>query len=69
MKNITPNKLVSNLLPLLFLSLSIGAIAQSHYPGQHIDKLKVLDKAPIKVYGFDLSAVKLLSRTNLVVSL
>jgi len=60
MKNITPNKLVSNLLPLLFLSLSIGAIAQSHYPGQHIDKLKVLDKAPIKVYGFDLSAVKLL---------
>jgi DUF1680 family protein len=40
---------------------SVFTVAQSHYPGQHIDKLKVLDKAPIKVYGFDLSAVKLLN--------
>jgi DUF1680 family protein len=60
MKKSTPNILVSNLLPILFLLFSIAAIGQSHYPGQHIDKLKVLDKAPIKIYGFDLAAVKLL---------
>lgn len=44
---------------LMMLS-SVFTLAQSHYPGQHIDKLKILDKASIKVYGFDLTAVKLL---------
>ena len=34
--------------------------AQSHYPGQHMDKMVVSDKATPKVLSFDLKAVKLL---------
>lgn len=60
MKNSKISKIVSNSILALAMSFSIVTIGQSHYPGQHIDKLKVLDKAPIKVYGFDLAAVKLL---------
>jgi DUF1680 family protein len=60
MKNSNSYKIISNLLLTLFLLLSVISMAQSHYPGLHADKLKVLDKAPIKIYGFDLSDVKLL---------
>ncbi len=47
----------------LFLSiLSVGmrAYAQSHYPGQHVNKMVVNDKVPIKALSFDLKDVKLL---------
>lgn len=60
MKNSKSPKIVSNTILAMVMSFSIVSIGQSHYPGQHADKLKVLDKAPIKLYGFDLSAVKLL---------
>jgi len=37
-----------------------GLVAQSHYPGQHADKLIVADQATMKVQSFDLRDVKLL---------
>ena len=43
------------------ISLFVGNLqAQSHYPGQHMDKMVVSDKATPKVLSFDLKAVKLL---------
>ena len=58
-------------LLLLFITLTINALpfgknggglfAQSHYPGQHLDKLKLKEAAAMKVYAFDLEDVKLLS--------
>lgn len=46
----------------LFLLGSSGAalFAQSHYPGQHANKIVIADKAPMKVQSFDLRDVKLL---------
>jgi DUF1680 family protein len=35
-------------------------MAQSHYPGQHANKIVVADKVPLKVHSFDLRDVKLL---------
>lgn len=36
-----------------------GAFAQSHYPGQHLDKMKIKEKVTMKAYAFDLQDVKL----------
>lgn len=60
MKKYSFHKIVAYLLFAVLLPLSSLSVAQSHYPGQHKDKLKVLDKAPIKAFGFDLQDVKLL---------
>lgn len=54
------SKIVLKTLVFVSMTFSIGSIAQSHYPGQHAAKIKVLDKAPIGAYGFELSDVKLL---------
>lgn len=37
-----------------------GAFAQSHYPGQHQDKMKIRETAHMKAYAFDMADVKLL---------
>lgn len=37
-----------------------GAFAQSHYPGQHLDKMKIMETVTMKAYAFDLQEVKLL---------
>lgn len=60
MKKRRSYKIVSNLQVVYFLLLSIIVIGQSHYPGQHTDKLKVLDKASIRLAAFELQDVKLL---------
>ncbi|MCX6236397.1 MAG: glycoside hydrolase family 127 protein [Bacteroidia bacterium] len=55
-------KLKTKLSSLIFFGiiLSASAFAQSHYPGQHSDKLKIKETAPMKAYAFDLQDVKLL---------
>lgn len=45
---------------LLAITVSCTAIAQSHYPGQHKDKIKLNDTKNAAVLGFDLQDVKLL---------
>lgn len=48
---------------LVILVLSVGASilqAQSHYPGQHLDKFTLQDKLKPVAYSFDLSDVRLL---------
>lgn len=37
-----------------------SAIAQSHYPGQHKDKISLKEHVPFKAFAFDLQDVKLL---------
>jgi len=45
---------------ILIVGISIGMCAQSHYPGQHIGKIKLDDTKNVKVLAFDLQEVKLL---------
>ncbi len=40
--------------------LTFSAVAQSHYPGQHVGKLKITETAPLKAYAFDLQDVRLI---------
>jgi DUF1680 family protein len=52
---------MKNLLLLAILAMGpAGLSAQSHYPGQHADKLAVKDRLLPAVYAFDLDAVRLL---------
>ena len=46
---------------LLFVLVYITEMlsAQSHYPGQHIEKLTIKETAPFKAYAFDMTDVKL----------
>jgi DUF1680 family protein len=44
----------------LFIFLTLFVDAQSHYPGQHIEKLTVTDKQRAVVSAFDLKSVQLL---------
>lgn len=50
------------LVIIIFISLlvSAGVNAQSLYPGQYADKLKVSNAVPVKAEAFDLQAVRLL---------
>lgn len=41
-------------------TLTIGAAAQSLYPGQHADKVKIETTIPLKAKAFDLDAVRVL---------
>ena len=43
-------------LSLVFFGILFSAMAfgQSHYPGQHPDKLKIVVTAPMKTLAFDL---------------
>lgn len=45
---------------VILLCISITGFGQSHYPGQHNDKLKLSDLNDVKVLSFNLSDVKLL---------
>ena len=65
--------MVKLLLPFLFVIINVlpfgmgwgSVLAQSHYPGQHQDKLILKETALMKAYAFDLQDVKLLdSRFN-----
>ncbi len=65
--------MVKLLLPFLFVIINVlpfgmgrgSVFAQSHYPGQHQDKLILKETALMKAYAFDLQDVKLLdSRFN-----
>ena len=50
--------LIINTLPF---GMGRGAVlGQSHYPGQHQDKLILKETAPMKAYAFDLQDVRLL---------
>ncbi|MEN9909664.1 MAG: hypothetical protein RLZZ540_2813 [Bacteroidota bacterium] len=60
MKKNSLHKIVLNMTIVSLLLVSITAIGQSHYPGQHSDKIKVQDKAVIQLSAFDLQNVKLL---------
>lgn len=60
MKKNSLHKIVSNTLVVPLLLVSITAIGQSHYPGQHTDKIKIRDKAAIQLSAFELQDVKLL---------
>ena len=59
-------KLLLISLGVIFNSLPFGEVwggalfAQSHYPGQHQDKLKIKETVLMKAYAFDLQDVRLL---------
>ncbi|MCW0482391.1 glycoside hydrolase family 127 protein [Gaoshiqia sediminis] len=59
-------QLMKLLVILMICSLPFGegwggvAFAQSHYPGQHEDKLTIKESAPIKAYAFEMSDIILL---------
>jgi DUF1680 family protein len=59
MKVCTITNIVSRTLFAYAMLFSMGVLSQSHYPGQHKDKIKIKDKAPIQVAAFDLQDVKL----------
>jgi len=40
--------------------ISASVSAQSHYPGQHLDKISLKETVPMKAYAFDLQDIKLL---------
>lgn len=42
------------------LMATLLVCAQSHYPGQHIEKLKIPESAQIKAYAFEMGDIKLL---------
>jgi DUF1680 family protein len=60
MKRNSLHKIVLNTMIVSLLLVSITAIGQSHYPGQHRDKIKIQDKAAIQLSAFELQDVKLL---------
>ncbi len=51
------NKRICTLIAII--CCGITAFAQSHYPGQHVDKLQLKEVAPMKAYAFDMKYVKL----------
>lgn len=61
------SKMAMIFLMVIFSSLPFGEgwggalFAQSHYLGQHQDKLKLNETAPMKAYAFDMQDVKLLN--------
>lgn len=59
MKNNIPNTVSKVLLSGMIL-FSTAMLAQSHYPGQHTDKIKIKDKAAVQAAAFELQDVKLL---------
>lgn len=59
MKNNSIN-IISRIFFVSAMLCSMGVLAQSHYPGQHSDKIKLQDKVPIQLSAFDLQDVKLL---------
>ncbi|WP_297091374.1 glycoside hydrolase family 127 protein [uncultured Draconibacterium sp.] len=52
-------KLQNIVLLFVFFCSAEMLTAQSHYPGQHADKLTIKETAPIKAYAFDMADVKL----------
>ena len=58
-KNSLHKKLLNTSVVCLLLA-SVTTIGQSHYPGQHQDKIKIHDKASIELSAFELQDVKLL---------
>jgi hypothetical protein len=61
------SKLALICMMVIFNSLPFGegwsgafAFAQSHYPGQHQDKIKKKETAPMKAFAFNMADVKLL---------
>ena len=60
MKRNSLHKIVLNTTIVSLLLVSVTAMGQSHYPGQHLDKIKIQDKAAIQLSSFELQDVKLL---------
>ena len=58
-KNSLHKKFLNTSVVCLLLA-SVTTIGQSHYPGQHQDKIKIHDKASIELSAFELQDVKLL---------
>jgi len=69
MKTLSPQ--IIPILTLFALAITVapggsGLRAQSHYPGQHANKLVVADKVALKAQSFDLRDVKLLPSLFLI---
>tara|TARA_R110002050_G_scaffold81133_1_gene173424 strand:+ start:31933 stop:33876 length:1944 start_codon:yes stop_codon:yes gene_type:complete len=47
-------------LVLAIAGVGLSASAQSHYPGQHEEKLAIKETAPIQAYAFEVSDIKLM---------
>lgn len=60
MKNYTIKNIASTLCVITSLVFTNTLLGQSHYPGQHKDKIQLQDKAAIQLSAFDVQDVKLL---------
>ncbi|WP_423127217.1 glycoside hydrolase family 127 protein [Gaoshiqia sp. Z1-71] len=54
------NRFTQIALIVALAGVGLSAAAQSHYPGQHEEKLAIKETAPIKAYAFEMSDIKLL---------